>query len=549
MVPMFVPPLVVLILAALVYDAIQHRRQSTRDVQHTYEVIATLGDLRARLADAEAGQRSFLLSGDARDLRTYEGAAREVEEELADARALTRDMPGQQARLDSLEILVDRRLDLLRGEIALRRGGGLAEAREQASTGGGGALTGEIRRLLSTIESEERRILAERGAREERHARQVLWVLFGGSFLAIVASALTHSLVSFYARDLETLNTELDESNQKLEGQALELELQSEELQSQASHLQDTMVELETANEELLQQKHDLEETRAELEHANARLESINHVLRERTSEAEEANRAKSDFLAVMSHELRTPLNAIAGYVQLVEMGLHGPVTERQVEALNRVQRNQTYLLALINDVLNFAKLEAGRLEIRTSDVPVAETLTSLDDLIGPQVRQKNIEYACVPCDDAVRMRGDRERIEQILINLLTNAAKFTDPGGAVTVSCEADEERVRISVRDTGRGIAAEKLEEIFDPFVQVGRDADSINGGVGLGLAISHELARSMGGDLTVESRQGEGSTFTLHLPRGHRTKSGNVFETGRGADEEADASQSVRIAREEA
>jgi signal transduction histidine kinase len=546
---MFVPPLVVLVLAVLVYDAIRHRRQSTRDVQHTYEVIATLGDLRARLADAEAGQRGFLLSGDMRHLRPYEGAARDVEEELANARALTRGMPGQQARLDSLGVLVGQRLDLLRGGIDLRRDGGLAEARAQASAGGGAAVMREIRRLLSTVEMEERRLLAERGAREERRARQVLWILFGGSFLAIVASALTHSLVSFYARDLETLTTDLDESNQKLEEQALELELQSEELQTQATHLQDAMVELETANEELLQQKLDLEETRAELEESNERLERVNLVLRERTTEAEQANRAKSDFLAVMSHELRTPLNAIAGYVQLVEMGLHGPVTERQVEALNRVQRNQTYLLALINDVLNFAKLEAGRLEIRTSDVPVAETLTSLEDLIGPQVRQKNIDYSCIPCDDAVRMRGDRERVEQILINLLTNAAKFTEPGGAVTVSCEAEEERIRISVRDTGRGIAAEKLEEIFDPFVQVGRDADSINGGVGLGLAISHELARSMGGDLTVESRQGEGSTFTLHLPRGHRTKSGNMFETGRGAEGDADASESVRVAGEEA
>jgi PAS domain S-box-containing protein len=232
---------------------------------------------------------------------------------------------------------------------------------------------------------------------------------------------------------------------------------------------------------------------------------------------AEEANRAKSGFLAAMSHELRTPLNAIAGYVDLMELGIHGPITDAQLHALERVRRNQRLLLVLINDILNFAKIEAGKTDLEVGDVAVAEILAGLDSLIEPQVRAAELRYSCEATNAALQVRGDRERIEQVLLNLLTNAVKFTAPGGSVAVSCDADEAWVHIRVRDSGRGIPAEMLEKIFDPFVQVDRHTHQRSQqGIGLGLAISRELAREMGGELGVESRLGEGSTFTITLPR---------------------------------
>jgi PAS domain S-box-containing protein len=232
---------------------------------------------------------------------------------------------------------------------------------------------------------------------------------------------------------------------------------------------------------------------------------------------AEEANRAKSGFLAAMSHELRTPLNAIAGYVDLLELGIHGPITDAQSAALERVRRNQRLLLLLINDVLNFAKIEAGHTDLEIHDVAVAQMLVGLDSLIEPQVHAAELTYICEPANPALRIRGDRERIEQILLNLLTNAVKFTAAGGSVAVTCGADARWVYIRVRDTGRGVPTDMLEKIFDPFVQVDRHMHQRSQqGVGLGLAISRELARQMGGELSVTSTLGGGSTFTVKLPR---------------------------------
>jgi PAS domain S-box-containing protein len=233
-------------------------------------------------------------------------------------------------------------------------------------------------------------------------------------------------------------------------------------------------------------------------------------------ADAEAANRAKSEFLAVMSHELRTPLNAIGGYAELIELGVHGDVTPAQAEALSRIQRSQRHLLSLINDVLNYARIEAARVHYDLAPVPLHEALAGLEALLAPQVRARGVSYAYTVAGPALAVMGDEEKVRQVLLNLLSNAVKFTAPGGRVWVSAEADADAVRIHVADTGTGIPSDKLDSVFEPFVQLGRGLSSTQEGTGLGLAISRDLARGMGGDLTAQSVVGEGSTFTLRLPR---------------------------------
>lgn len=231
---------------------------------------------------------------------------------------------------------------------------------------------------------------------------------------------------------------------------------------------------------------------------------------------AERASRSKGDFLAMMSHELRTPLNAIAGYAELIELGLRGPVTDAQVTDLRKIKQNQRHLLGLINAVLNFARLDAGRVLYDLTSVPVAAAVGSVESLIGPQFRERQLQYELSPCEPWVMVRADGEKLQQILLNLLGNATKFTAPGGRVIVTCQVADRQVHIGVRDTGVGIAREQFERIFEPFVQAERSLRSTTEGVGLGLAISRELARGMGGDISLESEVGVGSTFMLTLPR---------------------------------
>ena len=236
-------------------------------------------------------------------------------------------------------------------------------------------------------------------------------------------------------------------------------------------------------------------------------------------AEAESANRAKSDFLAVMSHELRTPLNAIGGFTELIALGVRGPVTEEQLRDLERIRRNQLTLISLINDLLSFAKLESGSVQYELSDVDAETALATAGETMESQFESKGMRFMRPPCA-GITLTADPDKLQQILLNLLSNAVKFTEPGGSVMLSCARDGDRAHIRVRDTGRGIPHEKLANIFDPFMQVDQRLVRESHGVGLGLAISRDLARGMNGELTVTSAMGSGSEFTLELPVAQQT-----------------------------
>ena len=287
-----------------------------------------------------------------------------------------------------------------------------------------------------------------------------------------------------------------DRANRQLEEQAVELEIQQQQLQEQAHGLEQQADSLARMNETLTERTRELERLRAL---------------------ADDANRAKSEFLANMSHELRTPLNAIGGYLQLLQMGVHGPVSSAQLDVLGRIDRSQRHLLRLINDVLNLSRIEARRVHYDIGSVPLAEVATHVLPMIEPQIAARGLACTVQVAPDAVAL-ADRDKVQQILLNLLTNAAKFTGTGGTIRVDGGADPEQpgfVVVRVADSGVGIPADMLDRVFEPFVQVDSSHTRTTEGTGLGLAISRDLARGMGGDIRLASTVGVGSTFTLRFP----------------------------------
>jgi signal transduction histidine kinase len=279
----------------------------------------------------------------------------------------------------------------------------------------------------------------------------------------------------------------LEESNHLLQAQARLLEHQTREARELAHELALTNEELRTAMSEA----------------------------RKAWQAADAANRAKAEFLAVMSHELRTPLNSIGGYVDLLEMELRGPLTESQRSDLQRIKRGQEHLLRIINDILNFTRLEATEVKYDLIDVPVRALLADLDAVVSSLAAAKDVEYHCDVPPHGVFTRTDPDKLRQILINLLSNAVKFTPAGGRIKISCAASENTVSISVEDTGPGIPSDKVDAVFEPFVQLDRGLTRTTEGTGLGLAISRGLARGMGAEITLTTEVGKGSTFTLMLP----------------------------------
>ncbi len=268
--------------------------------------------------------------------------------------------------------------------------------------------------------------------------------------------------------------------------------------------------------QQLEMQATELEQQTEEAQQLSEELEQSNEQLGRALSVAEAANRAKSDFLAMMSHELRTPINATLGYLELLMLGLRGPLNDEQSRDIERVRRNQQHLLRVVTDILTFSRADGGKLEFDLTEVVVRDVLQTVSAMLEPLARDRHISLTVQSCDQKLVVRADHAKLEQILVNLISNAFKFSPPGERVSISCAAKGDRGEISVEDRGPGIPADKLEHIFEPFVQLDATLTRRVEGTGLGLTISREFARGMGGDLTVVSGPQGGATFTLSLPR---------------------------------
>lgn len=292
--------------------------------------------------------------------------------------------------------------------------------------------------------------------------------------------------------------------------------LQSVALQNASS----VLIARQRAEQELLRAKEELQARTAELTQSltamKATLEERDRARAEAEAArriAQEANDAKGRFLRMISHELRTPLGAIDGYAALMADGIQGPLTEAQHDSVRRIRHNQKHLLRLVDELLDFARIESGKFAVKEEVVRLRQVFDNIHSSIAPQVAAKSLQLEVRLDDPELEVHGDCERIEQIVLNLLSNAVKFTPERGTITVTFTANSAYVATHVRDTGIGIAADKHEEIFESFYQVTPSLSSF-GGTGLGLAISRQLAHAMGGELSVASTPGKGSTFTLTL-----------------------------------
>ena len=444
----------VALIGTLSYVSLGKLAVTTRSAGDTEAVIEQVDMLRASVDDAAIAQRDYVLGGNVDDLDRFEQARLSAERNVERLRATATMDAASSARADSLAPVLAAHLDDLASIANLRQQRGLDSAAIAMRDQDITDTHDRVAALLREFRDDQRILFAARSREQAARASDAGILLAIGLLVSFIAAALALANIRRYIADRRQL-----------------------ELQRTA-----VLEQEQTA----------------------------------RTA-AEEANRAKTDFLRMMSHELRTPLTAIQGYLELLEMGIYGGLSEEQLSILKRIESNERHLLAIINDLLDFARVDARRVELRITALPVRDIRLAVDPLCRPQIDAKELTYGWRAAADQLIVRADREKVRQIVVNLVSNACKFTPRHGAIDVDCVRLDDAIEIRVSDTGPGIPPQKLDAIFEPFVQLDNGLTRASAGTGLGLSISRELARAMGCDLAVTSVYGHGSTFTLTLPRG--------------------------------
>ncbi len=527
---------------------------------HTYEVIAHLESLLSKLQDAETGQRAYLLTGNEEYLEPYldvlrdspashvaaqlplsrvtepgkdesrqiaalgPGVAdtafrqhRSVAQELTYLRSLTADNPVQQSNLDEMDDVARKLFDDLATTIQARK-------TQDTKTAGvtdihrGKALMDRARTLVRIMESEESHLLTLRTETDEITTRQNKLMTFSAVGVFYVAMVLS---IWLYQSSRKRAAAQMLVYTQDLEKSEEELKIQQEELKTSNE-------EIEASNEELEEKTRALEEQNAQIQQQSEELTESKRLIEEKAQEVERASKYKSEFLANMSHELRTPLNSLLILAKLLAANEQGNLTAEQVEEARIIHNGGLELLALINDILDLSKVEAGKLTIVPDEVALAGIVGRMRQQFSPVSKAQGVDFPINVADDLPpTLHTDGQRAEQILKNLLANAFKFTERG-SVTLEVQRPDERmvlqrssldsrnaIAFAVRDTGIGIEPSKFKDIFEAFQQEDGSIDRHYGGTGLGLTIARKFAHMLGGEIHVASRKGVGSCFTLVLP----------------------------------
>jgi signal transduction histidine kinase len=460
-------------IGAVSVDAALENRTLSRERTRVRLLLFEMQGLLAALQDAETGQRGFLLTGDDAYLELYHAGRAEVDPRLAAIDRLGDPARTATVDLQRLRPLIVERLAILTEGIDARRVGGLDAALPVIGSGRGKRVMDELRRSIATQQHGISRMLEERIARAEALGLRALVFLIAGSLTSVglvVVSFVWLRREIADRREVEAALRDSERTQRRL----------SEGLTGRTEQLEAAMAELSAAKER-----------------------------------AEAADRLKSAFLATMSHELRTPLNSIIGFTGILLQGLAGPLNLEQRTQLGMVQASARHLLALINDVLDISKIEAGELKVARAPYDLRAVLEHAVASVRPSAEARGLALRVDVSPEVGRAVGDGHRVEQILLNLLNNAIKFT-ARGEVVVSVDLDADATcRIRVTDTGIGIRPEDLVTLFTPFRQIDAGLARSHEGTGLGLAICRRLAGLLGGDIRAESVWGRGSVFTLTLP----------------------------------
>ncbi len=593
------------------YRSAVHVIKTSEDARRSQEILSLLAKVLSTTAEAESGQRGFILTGEEAFLEPFDSAATRIGEILHRLRELTGSSSAQRESLELLEPLVFARLARGVRGVELRRSDGLAAARDETASLRGKNFQDEIRRLVAGMEHVEREVLAEHERITRAEAHFTLSVIGASGFLAVVFVALaliaihrdllgrrqaelllreardelerkvaerTRALaesearlrlfiehapvaLAMFDRDMRYMSAsrrwrsdyhlgeediagrshyeifpEIGESWKAVHRRALSGEVVAADgdrferadgtvhwLRWEVRPWLDASGQvggIVIFSEDITERKEAEEALRRARDELEERVAERTRELEQARDRAEAADRIKSAFLATMSHELRTPLNSIIGFTGILLQGLAGPLSEEQTKQLGMVQTSARHLLALINDVLDISKIEAGQLEVSWEAFDLRESLERATASVRPLAEKKGLALTADLSPELGEVVSDPRRVQQIVINLLNNAIKFTEFGG-VRLTAEplvgADSMPcVRIQVRDTGIGIQPRDLDLVFQPFRQVDTGLARRHEGTGLGLAICKRLADLLGAAIEVESEWGKGSVFTLILPR---------------------------------